>query len=166
MHTLVCRGDLKSAGVNVFGTASKKESLILKVAKGGDETLLDTEDGSRDVSSAAAYAHLVGRRVHIGWPYLREAAVTAVSDRREKILARGQRAPHGASEWGAAAQKTSHELLVTRGVDCGAVAVTIHCRACEGLVRHPDGSLQKRFGNATRRCANSCSPRTPTRARG
>ena len=146
MHTLACRGDLKSAGVNVFGTASKKESLILKVAKGGDEALLDTEDGSRDVSSAAAYAHLVGRRVHIGWPYLREAAVTAVSDRREKILARGQRAPHGASEWGAAAQKTSHELLVTRGVDCGAVAVTIHCRACEGLVRHPDGSLQKRFG--------------------
>ena len=157
MHTLASRGDLKSAGVNVFGTASKKESLILKVAKGGDEALLslaendsgvanDTQDGSRDVSSAAAYAHLVGRRVHIGWPYLREAAVTAVSDRREKILARGQRAPHGASEWGAAAQKTSHELLVTRGVDCGAVAVTIHCRACEGLVRHPDGSLQKRFG--------------------
>ena len=147
MHTLSCRGDLKCAGVNVFGTASKKESLILKVAKGGDSALLLAEEGAdRDDSSAAAYAHLVGRRVHIGWPYLREAAVTAVSDRREKIVARGQRAPHGASEWGAAAQKTSHELLATRGVDCGAVAVTIHCRACEGLVRHPDGSLQKRFG--------------------
>ena len=153
MHTLSSRGDLKCAGVNVFGTASKKESLILKVAKSGDRALLLAEKDSKtdasastDVSFAAAYAHLVGRRVHIGWPYLREASVTAVSDRREKIVARGQRAPHGASEWGSAAQKISHELLATRGVDCGAVSVTIHCRACEGLVRHPDGSLQKRFG--------------------
>ena len=34
MHTLTVRGQLKNAGVNVFGTATKKESLILRVGKG------------------------------------------------------------------------------------------------------------------------------------
>ena len=117
--------------------------------------------------SAAAYAHLVGRRVHIGWPYLREAAVTAVSDRREKILARGQRAPHGASEWGAAAQKTSHELLVTRR--------RLRRRRRDhplprvrGLGAPPRRvAAEARFGKTDNAVpAQLCSPRTPTRARG
>ena len=152
MHTLKSRGELKNAGVNVFGAASKKESLVVRVDKRGDSGLLsllrEEEDGGdpNDTTSASSFAHLVGRRVHVGWPYLREASVTAVSDRREKIVTSGRRVAHGASEWGASAQKTSQTLLVTKGVDCGAVAVTIHVRTCEGLVRHPDGSLQKRFG--------------------
>ena len=152
MHTLKSRGELKNVSVNVFGAASKKESLVVRVDKRGDSGLLsllrEEEDGGdpNDTTSASSFAHLVGRRVHVGWPYLREASVTAVSDRREKIVTSGRRVAHGASEWGAAAQKTSQTLLVTKGVDCGAVAVTIHVRTCEGLVRHPDGSLQKRFG--------------------
>ena len=40
VHSLSVRGELKNAGVNVFGSASKKESLILRVGKGGDPNLL------------------------------------------------------------------------------------------------------------------------------
>jgi 5'-3' exoribonuclease 1 len=36
--------------------------------------------------------------------------------------------------------------MTKQGVDPGQTSVALHCRACEGLVRHPDGSLQKRFG--------------------
>ena len=144
MHSLTVRGDLKNAGVNVFGTATKKESLILRVGKGGDPALRAGGDGS---AGAAGFAHLLGRRVHVGWPYLREAMVVAVSDKSEKIVGRGVRTSHGSSEWGAETQRAANELLATRGVDVqGQVSVALHCRQCEGLVRHPDGSLQKRFG--------------------
>ena len=40
----------------------------------------------------------------------------------------------------------AHERMTQRGVDVGQTSVALHVRACEGLVRHPDGSLQKRFG--------------------
>ena len=144
MHTLTVRGQLKNAGVNVFGTATKKESLILRVGKGGDVALRAGGDGS---DGAAGLAHLLGRRVHVGWPYLREAMVVAVSDKSEKIVGRGVRTSHGSSEWSAETQRAANELLATRGVDVqGQVSVALHCRQCEGLVRHPDGSLQKRFG--------------------
>ena len=73
--------------------------------------------------------------------------VVAVSDKSEKIVGRGVRTSHGSSEWSAETQRAANELLATRGVDVqGQVSVALHCRQCEGLVRHPDGSLQKRFG--------------------
>ena len=96
IHTLPVRGELKNAGVNVFGSATKKESLILRLGKGSDPGLLAGGDGG---GGASAYAHLVNQRVHIAWPYLKEAMVVAVSDQREKITGRGVRTPHGSSEW-------------------------------------------------------------------
>ena len=144
MHSLALRGELKHAGVNVFGTASKKESLVVRMGRGGDPALLvGAEEGA---SGAAAYAHLLNRRVHIDWPYLKEAMVVAVSDKSEKIAGRGVRTPHSSSEWGSEVQRAAHERMVARGVDVGQTSVALHVRACEGLVRHPDGSLQKRFG--------------------
>ena len=156
VHSLTdVRGELKCAGVNVFGSATKKESLIVRVGKRGDPALLaggDNGGAQTGGSGAGAYAHLLHSRVHVGWPYLREAMVVAVSDAREKITgARGVRTPHGASEWNAETQRTANEMLTTRGLDVGRVDVTLHCRACEGLVRHPDGSLQKRFGKTDAR---------------
>ena len=108
MHTLTVRGQLKNAGVNVFGTATKKESLILRVGKGGDVALRDGGDRS---AGAAGLAHLLGRRVHVGWPYLREAMVVAVSDKSEKIVGRGVRTSHGSSEWSAETQRAATPRL-------------------------------------------------------
>ena len=147
MTSLEARGELKHAGVNVFGTASKKESLILRVGRGGDPGLLTDSDSADDSTRAAAFAHLLGRRVFISWPYLKESVVVAVSDKSEKIVGKGAgRQSHSSAEWGAEAQRAANALMQTKGVDVGQTAVQLHCRQCEGLVRHPDGSLQKRFG--------------------
>lgn len=35
----------------------------------------------------------------------------------------------------------------TKGIDIGHVQVMFHVHACVGLVRHPDGSLQKKFSD-------------------
>ena len=42
-------------------------------------------------------------------------------------------------------EKVTREYLEKYGVSAGRSNIALHCRACEGLVRHPDGSLQKRF---------------------
>ena len=147
MTSLEARGELKHAGVNVFGTASKKESLILRVGRGGDPGLLTDSDSADDSTRAAAFAHLLGRRVFISWPYLKESVVVAVSDKSEKIVGKGAgRQSHSSAEWGAEAQRAANALMQTKGVDVGQTAVQLHCRQVRGPRRHPDGSLQKRFG--------------------
>jgi hypothetical protein len=60
-------------------------------------------------SGAGAFAHLLDERVHITWPYLKEAVVVAVSDAREKITGRNVHTPHTSSEWGAEVQRVAHE---------------------------------------------------------
>ena len=45
-------------------------------------------------------------------------------------------------------QRASGDTLTKQGVDAGPARVGLHCRVCEGLTRHPDGSLQKRFGKS------------------
>ena len=136
-------------GPPALQVSSAHADLLEAAALRGDPALLaggDNGGAQTGGSGAGAYAHLLHSRVHVGWPYLREAMVVAVSDAREKITgARGVRTPHGASEWNAETQRTANEMLTTRGLDVSRVDVTLHCRACEGLVRHPDGSLQKRF---------------------
>ena len=71
--------------------------------------------------------------------------VVAVSDKSEKIVGRGVRTSHGSSEWSAETQRAANFWRRAAWTQ-GQVSVALHCRQCEGLVRHPDGSLQKRFG--------------------
>ena len=143
MHTLTVRGQLKNAGVNVFGTATKKRVPDSSRREGGERRAAPAAGGD---GRGGSLAHLLGRRVHVGWPYLREAMVVAVSDKSEKIvdagfepLARFVRVEQQPPTRG---ERTSGGQLPTQGQ----VSVALHCRQCEGLVRHPDGSLQKRFG--------------------
>ena len=147
IRTLPVSGALKTAGVKVFGNASKKESLIIQI-DGMDEELVGGLTGkcAKDIA-----ADLVNRRVQIKWPYLQEALVVGVSDAKERLVAMPGKPnefaskPHGSAEWGAELQKVTREYLEKYGVSAGRSNIALHCRACEGLVRHPDGSLQKRF---------------------
>ena len=147
VRTLPVSGSLKTAGVKVFGNASKKESLIIQI-DGVDESLVGDLSGvgARDIAPA-----LLHKRVQIKWPYLQEALVTAVSDAKERLVPVPGKPnelsskPNNAAEFGAEMQKITREYLEQYGVSAGRSNIALHCRACEGLVRHPDGSLQKRF---------------------
>ena len=145
LQTLPVSGALKNAGVKVFGNASKKESLIVQI-NGIDENLVGDVSNTRDVA-----AQLLNQRVQIKWPYLQEALVVGVSDAKERFVPVPGKPkelasrPNGAAEWGAELQRVSREYIEQYGVSSGSSRIALHCRACEGLVRHPDGSLQKRF---------------------
>ena len=147
VRTLPVSGTLKNAGVKVFGNASKKESLVIQIDGVDNELVGDlTGSGASDIAAV-----LLNKRVQIKWPYLQEALVVGVSDAKERIVPVPGKPhefaskPNNSSEWGAEMQKVTSEYLAKYGVAAGRSNVALHCRACEGLVRHPDGSLQKRF---------------------
>ena len=147
VRTLPVSGALKNAGVKVFGNASKKESLIIQIDGVDEELVGDLKGaGAKDIATI-----LLNKRVQIKWPYLQEALVVGVSDAKERIVPVPGKPnevaskPNGSAEWGAEMQKVTSEYLAKYGVSAGRSNVALHCRACEGLVRHPDGSLQKRF---------------------
>ena len=147
IRTLPVSGSLKTAGVKVFGNASKKESLIIQI-NGVDVNLVGNLAGvgAKDIAPS-----LVNKRVQIKWPYLQEALVVGVSDSKERIVPvigkpnELASKPNNATEWSADMEKVTREYLEKYGVSAGRSNIALHCRACEGLVRHPDGSLQKRF---------------------
>ena len=144
LHTIPSSAKLLMAGCNVFGSASRKESLILKIP----------DLGAQAPSAEAAAEQMLGKKCFVSWPYLQEAMIVAVTDAtcRVSMNASGTVVKKWAGleldQWRSEAAKTSSRYLTTMGTDLGRVALQVHVTVCQGLVRHADGSLQKRFGGA------------------
>lgn len=142
LDTIKSTAELRKIGVNVFGMASRKESLILQL-KGLAAQLQGQRLGAEQVAGA-----LLGQRCWVKWPYLQEAVVEAVSDAGAKVSRSGGTVRHGSSEageWQQERQRLQQEYLHKQGVDCGEVTLLVHVRPCEGLVRQVDGTIEKRF---------------------
>ncbi|KAL4438007.1 hypothetical protein ABPG77_004228 [Micractinium sp. CCAP 211/92] len=142
LDTIKSTAELRKIGVNVFGMASRKESIILQL-KGLAAQLQGQRLGAEQVAGA-----LLGQRCWVKWPYLQEAVVEAVSDAGVKVSRSGGTARHGsaeAGEWQQERQRLQQEYLHKQGVDCGEVTLLVHVRPCEGLVRQVDGTIEKRF---------------------
>jgi 5'-3' exoribonuclease 1 len=77
LRTLKVSPRLYMAGVNVFGTASKKDSLVLQLRDPGDD--------NERLTAARVAAAALGKRCHVQWPFLVEALVVAVSDAKERV---------------------------------------------------------------------------------
>jgi 5'-3' exoribonuclease 1 len=144
LRTIPATARLQAAGCNVFGMASKKDSLVLRVADLGP-----SPPGAAQVASL-----VLNSRCFVCWPYLQEALVVAVSDATGRIASAGTLpgsktfSKVEADEWASEAARVGGKYLTHQGIDVGRVTVLVHVRTCEGLVKHADGSLQKRFGGA------------------
>ena len=141
LHTVPTTAKLVMAGVTVFGTPSRKESLILRVP----------DLGASAPSAEAAAALMLGRRCFVTWPFLQEALVVGVSDATTKLVVGSPPKRWAGIEvdaWKAEASKMSSKYFSTQGLDLGKITLLVHVTVCQGLVRHADGSLQKRFGGA------------------
>ena len=133
---------LQAAGVNVLGLASRRPSVILRPSVPG--VGCPSPPGAASAAGAAA----IGQRCWVKWPYLVEAAVTAVCDGRVRVTAAGEEALDQAASdaWRSEAAKQAAELMTRQGVDVGPVLGMLVCvRPVEGLVRALDGSVEKRF---------------------
>jgi 5'-3' exoribonuclease 1 len=144
LRTLAVTGELRKAGVAVFGMPSRKESLMLRVkdlAVGGG--------GPGGAPPAAAVAAvLAGQRAWVKWPYLQEALVEAVSDAACRAGRDGAVKPHSAADaeaWRREAARLAAESATTLGLEVGATPLLLHVRPVEGLTRALDGTVEKRF---------------------
>eukprot|EP00887_Chlorella_sp_A99_P000906 scaffold5.g906.t1 len=143
LHTLAAGVELRRAGCNVFGMASRKESLILLVQD------LSAKLGGQRLGAEQVAAAVLGQRCWVKWPYLQEAVVEAVSDAERKVSRSQGAVAHAREEagaWHIERQKLGQEHLIKQGIDLGGGAsLLLHVRQCEGLVRQVDGTIEKRF---------------------
>ncbi len=50
-----------------------------------------------------------------------------------------------ARDWQQQAGTLARDLLIKEGIDVGTIDLLVHCRPVEGLIRQPDGSIEKRY---------------------
>lgn len=143
LKVLPFHGALEFAGVNVFSQDSRNESMVV--------TLLDTEP-----RTSSAYAQrMLGKAVHVGYPFLHEAKVVKVSDELFDYVPSqdGVSAPlaieHGPSEisnWKKMANRIQETYSKRLGIITGEVDSLVHVEMLKGLKKTDEGATIKEYG--------------------
>ncbi|CAE6424286.1 unnamed protein product [Rhizoctonia solani] len=130
--------------VNVFNSDSKNRSVVIRIT--------NTFSGAKAGSVAE---QMIGKRTFIGWPFLTEAQVVAVSDdlfkyERQTIGRTTKIVPnphHGESlsRWKRTAEKIATTYSKRFAVEIGDVDILLHVRPLKGLKRQEDGALVKDY---------------------
>ncbi|KAJ7717235.1 exonuclease II [Mycena maculata] len=133
-------------GVNVHGTESRNKSMVVHIDNPHENR--KTEDVARE---------MVGQRTFIGWPFLTEGLVVAVSDSLfkyekmtvvpgspEKVIS-NPHAPHGLGHWKMKAERIEQTYSKRSGVITGAVDILLHVRPLKGLKRLETGAFVKDY---------------------
>ncbi|KAF9269154.1 hypothetical protein L218DRAFT_851419 [Marasmius fiardii PR-910] len=133
--------------VNVHGSESRNKSVVV--------TIKNTYENRKSEDIAK---ELIGDRVWINWPFLREGMVAAVSDslfRYEKAKLGGRAkvvsTPHnqaGLGHWRSKAQRIEDMYSKRCGIVTGEVEVLVHVRPLKGLKRLDTGAFVKDYEGA------------------
>lgn len=137
LNTLRHTGRLENHRVNVFQSESKNQSMVIEI---------DHEGTIYEGKKAADVARMmVGRRTFIGWPYLQEGLVVAVSDelfRHEmRPFGNGEQQrlaplPHSGLElanWRRNANRIESVYSKRYAVETGSVDVILHVKPLKGM---------------------------------
>ena len=142
LKTLPHAGTLGFHGVNVFMQDSRNESMIV--------TMLEGESRAK-VESAKA---LLGRRIHVGYPYLSEAKVVRISDELFNYILPSNgtgppvAVPHGPQEidmWHRKAERIESVYSKRLGMIIGEVQSLVHVETLKGLKKTDDGATLKEY---------------------
>ena len=143
LHTLPYSGALDFHGINVFMRDSKNETMVI------------TLENERKGQSASDIAKArIGQEVYVGWPYLQEARIIAVSDELFRYeaaqISQSNRqvisTPHrNENDWKKAAKRIQDRLSKKQGVLTGPIEVLIHVAPLKGLTRTDTGAFVKEF---------------------
>ncbi|KAK9476015.1 XRN 5'-3' exonuclease N-terminus-domain-containing protein [Lipomyces japonicus] len=125
--------------VNVFQQESKKEAVILTIENKYDEF------SAEDIAKSK-----LGSRVFIGWPYLQEGLIIAVSDQGVKYEKVGNQVVSVAlsqkdSEIFDRKQIDIYRHYARHGIDIGEVDVTLTVKLLKGMRVSETGSLVKDY---------------------
>ncbi|RVD81781.1 uncharacterized protein DFL_009630 [Arthrobotrys flagrans] len=136
-------GQLLYHSVNVFQQDSKNESMVV--------TLIHP---SKPGTVEAIAQSKINQRVHVGYPFLGEAQVGAVSDELfvYTLDAQGhvQKNSHSDKErdlWRIRADRIENNYSKRMGMIIGSVDIILHVNHLKGLRRTDDGAMVKEFEN-------------------
>ncbi|KAF6755356.1 exonuclease II [Ephemerocybe angulata] len=146
LKTLPHTAMLGHHGVNVHGQESKNKSMVVSIQ--------NPHEGEKTEAVAEKF---IDSRVFIGWPFLQEGKVVAVSDSlfkyekmnvvpgaKEKVIA----TPHAfqaLGHWKSKAERIESVYSKRCGVLTGEVEVLLHVRPLKGLRREESGALVKDY---------------------
>lgn len=143
LKTLSHSGTLGFHGVNIFQQESRNESMII--------TLHDTDVRTK-VESAK---EKLGKRVHVGYPFLQEAKVVRVSDELFDYVLPGngsgyilpvQHSPQEIDQWRKKAERIENTYSKRLGMIIGDVESLVHVEMLKGLKKTDDGAITKEYG--------------------
>ncbi|KAF8150162.1 exonuclease II [Crassisporium funariophilum] len=146
LKTLPHTAMLGHHGVNVHGSESRNKSMIVHIQNPYEGKKVE------DVAK-----QMVGERTFMGWPFLQEGLVVAVSDslfKYEKMVVTpgtpakvisNPHAPQGLGHWKMKAERTEHYYSKRCGVITGDVEVLLHVRPLKGLKRLESGAFVKDY---------------------
>lgn len=133
LQTLPHTASLGHHGVNVHGSDSRNKSMIVHIENVHENR--KTEDIANE---------LIGQRTFVGWPFLQEGLVSAVSDslfKYEKVtiipgrplkVISNPHSPQGLGLWKMKAEKIEQYYSKRCGVIIGSVDVLVHVRPLKG----------------------------------
>ncbi|KAG0134461.1 XRN 5'-3' exonuclease N-terminus-domain-containing protein [Tuber indicum] len=140
LKTLSHTAELGYHGVNVFQQDSRNESMILMLGNA-------YQDGGVEEAK-----NKIGQRVFVGYPFLQEGRVSAVSDElfRYHRIENGQviPVPHSPIElgtWRRKAERMENTYSKKMGIVIGAVEVILHVDILKGLKRTDEGAMVKEY---------------------
>ena len=144
LKTLAHNGALGFHGVSVFQQDSRNESMVL--------TMIDSEARTK----VEAAKQQLGRKVHVGYPFLAEAKVIQVSDELfNYTLPEGGTGPpiavpHGPQEidmWRKKAQRIEMVYSKRLGMIIGDVESLVHVDMLKGLKKTDEGATIKEYAH-------------------
>ncbi|SCV74192.1 BQ2448_6624 [Microbotryum intermedium] len=149
LHTIPFTGRLDFHGVSIFQRESQKETMVVQI-----DNVYD------DIKSEDIAALLVGKRIYVGYPYLQEALVVAISDElfrydidgqvdeRKGGRTRVRPTPQtNVMDWKRKAQNIEYTLSKKQGLLVGHLDHIVHVKTLKGLKRMEDGAQVKEWND-------------------
>ena len=144
LKTLPFHGALGFHGVNVFQQDSRNESMVINLQNPESRTKIE------------AVKSLLGRTLHVGYPFLSEGKVIRVSDEMFSYSAPpngvgpAMAVPHGPQElgmWRKKAERIENVYSKRLGMIIGEVQALVHVDILKGLKKTDDGATVKEFAD-------------------
>lgn len=133
LDTLTYSASLGVHGVNVHGSESRNKSMIVHI-----------QNPHESRKSEEIAKEMVGKRTFVGWPFLQEGRVVAVSDSLFKYepivvipdsppkIVASPHSPHGLSHWKMKAERIEQMYSKKCGVLTGDIEVLVHVQPLKG----------------------------------
>jgi 5'-3' exoribonuclease 1 len=135
LKTVQCHAKIENHGVTIHGSESRNKSVVVYV-----------ENPYENQETQKVATEMIGQRVFIGWPFLQEGKVTAVSDSLfkyekaeiisgapEKVV-QNPHPPHGVGTWRAKAERIETHYSKRCGVITDSVEILVHVVPLKGLL--------------------------------